>query len=269
MGSLSGKTALVTGGAGNIGRATARALANAGSNVVLADRNQAGAAACAAEIVADGGRAVPLHVDLEDDDSIRSMVSDTVAEFGGLDILHNNAAATVIARSQDLDVEAMDLAVWDLTMRVNLRAPLLACQVSIPHMRSRGGGCIVNTVSGAARGGDLRHTAYFASKAALIQLTKAIATQYGRAGIRCNAVSPGFIASDEPGRQGVALQPEALLEQNLIARLGRAEDIAEAVLFLVSESSGFITGQVLIVDGGASAHAPNFARDIKQQIRAS
>lgn len=265
MKDLEGKTAIVTGGAGNIGRGCASALAEAGASVVVADVDEAGAKECADQILAAGGTAAGVHVDLGDDESIRALVDRAVAQFGRLDILHNNAAATLVARSRDLGVADMDLDVWDISMRVNLRAPMLASRFAIPHLKASGGGSIINTVSGAGNVGDLRHTAYGVSKAGLMQLTRAIATQHGIDGIRCNAVSPGFIASDDPNRAGAAQYSHEIIEQNLVARLGARTDIANAVVFLASERASFITGQILCVDGGASVHTPNYPTALKRR----
>jgi NAD(P)-dependent dehydrogenase (short-subunit alcohol dehydrogenase family) len=265
MGELDGKAAIVTGGAGNIGQACAAALARSGAKVVVADVDEAGAMECAERIDAAGGSGMAIRVDLGDEESVRSLIETTVDAFGRLDILHNNAAATVLARSRDLGVADMDLEVWDTSLRINLRGPMLASKMAIPHMKAAGGGCIINTVSGAGNIGDLRHTAYGVTKAGLMQLTRAIATQHGVDGIRCNAVSPGFIASDDPNRAGAAQHSDEIIEQNLVSRVGAPADIANAVLFLVSESSGFMTGQILVVDGGASVHGPNYPKALARR----
>jgi NAD(P)-dependent dehydrogenase (short-subunit alcohol dehydrogenase family) len=260
-----GKTAVVTGGAGNIGRACAAALAASGARVVVADLDESGAKESAERIVDAGGVGFATHVDLADDQSIRALIETALEQFGRLDILHNNAAATLMARSRDAGVADMDMEVWDHSLRVNLRAPLLASQAAIPHMKANGGGCIINTVSGAGNIGDLRHTAYGVSKAGLMQLTRAIATQHGVDGIRCNAVCPGFISSEDPSREGAARHSQELLEQNLIGRLGLPTDIANAVVFLASERSAFMTGQIVVVDGGASVHGPNYPTALRRR----
>jgi NAD(P)-dependent dehydrogenase (short-subunit alcohol dehydrogenase family) len=265
MKELEGQTAIVTGGAGNIGRACAAALAASGARVVVADLDEDGAKESAEKIVDAGGVGFATHVDLADDLSIRTVIDTAIEQFGRLDILHNNAAATGMARSRDAGVADMDMVVWDYSLRVNLRAPLLASRAAIPHMKANGGGCIINTVSGAGTIGDLRHTAYGVSKAGLMQLTRAIATQHGVDGIRCNAVCPGFISSDDPNRVGAAQHSQELLEQNLIQRFGRPADIANAVVFLASERSSFMTGQIVVVDGGASVHSANYPRALRRR----
>lgn len=265
MNELRGKTAIVTGGAGNIGQGCATAMAAAGANVVVADVEGARAKECAEVIAAAGGTAIGIEVDLAIDSSIKTMVETAVEHFGALHILHNNAAATLLARSDDPGVLDIDPDVWDQEMRINLRAPMMASKFAIPHIAEAGGGSIINTVSGAGNTGDLRHTAYGVSKAGLMQLTRALATQHGIDGIRCNAVSPGFVASNDPNRAGAAQHMTEIVEQSLVGRVGVPADIAAAVVFLASDQASFITGQILAVDGGASVHTPNYPKAIKRR----
>ena len=156
MKELEGKTAIVTGAAGNIGRACATALAASGARVLVADLDESGAKESAQKIIDAGGVGFATHVDLADDQSVRALIETALAQFGRLDILHNNAAATLVARSRDAGVADMDPEVWDYSLRVNLRAPMLASQAAIPHMKANGGGCIINTVSGAGNIGIFR-----------------------------------------------------------------------------------------------------------------
>ena len=257
MGRLDGKIAIITGAASGIGRVTAERVAAEGARTVVADLNEAGAHEVVAKIAAAGGAATAVPVDLGDTDSVRAMVGAAVAAYGGLDILHNNAAATALAATVDLPVSEADPAVWDETMRVNLRGTMLAIQVAVPHLIARGGGSVINTASGAGLAGDLRPPAYGASKAALISLTRYVAAEFGRQGVRCNAISPGFIVIPEkPGREAVHA---TMLRHQLTPRLGRPEDIAALVVFLASDESAFITGQNICVDGGALAHQPFLA----------
>ena len=184
------------------------------------------------------------------------MIDAAVASYGGLDILHNNAAATRLAATRDVPVSAADPDVWDETMRVNLRGAMLAIQAAAPHLIARGGGSIINTSSGSGLLGDLRNPAYGASKAALINLTRYVATEYGQQGVRCNAISPGFIViGEKPGREAVNA---IMLRHALTPRLGRPEDVAALVVFLASDESAFITGQNICVDGGM--HRPPAVR---------
>jgi len=258
-GRLTGKIAVVTGAASGIGAATARRLAAEGAHTVVADLNTAGAEVVAGEIRAAGGSAHPVPVDLGDVESVRAMVAATVEVFGGLDVLHNNAAATHLAARRDLAVVEADPDVWDETMRINLRGTMVAIQAAVPHMIARGGGSVINTSSGAGLAGDLRNPAYGASKAALINLTQYVATQYGKQGVRCNAIAPGFIVTSASVGSAQGAVRETMLRHHLTPRLGRPEDIAAAVVFLAGDESSFITGQTLRVDGGLLAHQPYVA----------
>jgi NAD(P)-dependent dehydrogenase (short-subunit alcohol dehydrogenase family) len=258
---LVGKIAIITGAASGIGQATARRVAAEGARTVVADLDAAGAKQVAGEIGAAGGEATAVQVDLGEVDSVRAMVRAAVTAYGGLDILHNNAAATRLAATADLPVSAADPDVWDDTMRVNLRGAMVAIQAAVPHMMARGGGSVINTSSGSGLTGDLRNPAYGASKAALISLTRYVATEFGKQGIRCNAISPGFIViGSKPGREAVHA---TMLRHALTPRLGRPEDIAALVVFLASDESAFITGQNICVDGGMLAHQP-FVADFRE-----
>jgi NAD(P)-dependent dehydrogenase (short-subunit alcohol dehydrogenase family) len=258
-GRVQGRLALVTGAAGGIGVACARALAREGASVALADVDLAAAQREADAIVAEGGRAIAIAVDLGDEASVIAMVDAAVERLGGLDILHNNAADTRLSGTRDMPVERVDTQVWDAILRVNLRGTMIASRAAIPHLRRRGG-AIVNTSSGAALAGGLSHSAYSASKAALHSLTQSIATQHGKEGIRCNAIAPGLIVT--PATRDTYAGSElgaVMLRHHLTPRLGRPEDIAAAVVFLASDEAAFITGQVICVDGGLLAHQPYVA----------
>jgi NAD(P)-dependent dehydrogenase (short-subunit alcohol dehydrogenase family) len=260
MGRLDGKIAVITGAASGIGKATAERVAAEGARTVLADLNADGAHEVAAKIVAAGGAATAVRAYLGDSGSVRAMIEAAVITYGGLDILHNNAAATHLAATRDLPVSAADPDVWDETMRVNLRGAMVAIQAAVPHMIARGGGSVINTASGSGLTGDLRNPAYGASKAALISLTRYVATEFGKQGVRCNAISPGFIVIPEkPGRDAVNA---VMLRHHLTPRLGRPEDIAALVVFLASDESAFITGQNICADGGLLAHQP-FVADFR------
>ena len=260
MGRLDGKIAIITGAASGIGKATAQRVAAEGARIVVADLNADGAKQVAETISAAGGEATAVQADLADNDSVRAMVESAVTAYGGLDILHNNAAATHLAATRDLPVSAADPAVWDEMMRVNLRGALVAIQAAVPHMIARGGGSVINTASGSGLTGDLRNPAYGASKAALISLTRYAATEFGKQGIRCNAISPGYIVI--PGKPGRDALNATMLRHALTPRLGRPEDVAALVVFLASDESAFITGQNICVDGGSLAHQP-FVADFR------
>ncbi|WP_157218349.1 SDR family NAD(P)-dependent oxidoreductase [Flavisphingomonas formosensis] len=262
---LSGKVAIVTGAGSGIGRATAQALARAGAAVVAADLDGGSAARVAQEIGAAGGRATGVRTDVAQEGDIRAMIETAVAEYGGIDILHNNAAASSPAlMSRDRDIVSMDIEVWDEAFAVNLRGPMLGCKHAIPQMLKRGGGVIVNTSSASGLTGDVVRPAYGASKGGLGALTLYVATQYGKQGIRCNAIAPGVMETPALAAN-VSEEDIALYRRNhLTPRLGRPEDVAAAVVFLASPGAAFITGQVISVDGGLLSHHPTYAEFMRR-----
>jgi NAD(P)-dependent dehydrogenase (short-subunit alcohol dehydrogenase family) len=267
MNRVKDKVAIVTGAGSGIGAACAAALAAEGAKVVFADINLESAQRQAAVSRAAGQDADGAAVDIGDEASIRHLIDFVIERYGALDILHNNAADTRLSSTRDAPVEQMDVAVWDDLMRINLRGTMLACKYAIPHLRARGGGSIINTASGAGHAGMLSHTAYGVSKAGIIMLTKYVATQHGKEGIRCNAISPGLILS--PATQGnyaASGVGEMMLRHHLTPRLGKPEDIANAVLYLASDESTFVTGEILAVDGGALAHQPFYADSAKMSV---
>lgn len=265
---LEGKVAIVTGAGSGIGRATALALAREGARVVVADLDEAGAEETVSAVAAAGvcGEALAHAVDVSDEAQVEAMVARAVEAFGGLDVLHNNAAAIGAAGAgRDHDVAAIDLAVWQRVMAVNLAGPMLGCKHAIPRMLERGGGSIINTSSGSALQGDLTNPSYAISKGGLNTLTLYVAAQYGKRGIRCNAIAPGLILSHGPERFGGERYVSMLEEHHLTPRVGRPDDIANAVVYLASDESSFVTGQIVRVDGGITTHAPPFA-DIQRMM---
>lgn len=252
---LDGKIAVISGGAGGIGFATARLMTARGAKVVLADLAHDRASALAAQLPG----AIALDLDLANEASIEAMIEATVTHFGRLDIVHNNAALLDPALAPlDGDIEHMATDVWDRTMAVNLRGTMLACRAALPHLRASRG-CIVNTVSNLALQGHLIQAAYSASKAALIQLTRSIAASHGRLGVRCNAVAPGMTLTPALEAAFPPLLRQAVEDETLREQLGRPEDIAEAVAFLAADAARNITGQVLVADGGCASHVPGIA----------
>lgn len=258
MGGLEGKVAIITGAANGIGAATAARLAQEGAAVVVADIDADSAVARADEIESKGGTAIGVGVDIADESAVDRLVAATVSRFGGIDVLHNNASAMNLTPA-DVDVLGLDLGTWDGTLHTNLRGTLLCCRAALPHILERGGGSIVNTSSGQALLGDSGQTAYAAAKAAVIALSRSIATQYGRHGVRCNAICPGMILTDRLRKKLDGPATERLLRHQLLARAGEPEDIAALVYFLVSDEGSFITGQAISIDGGLQAHMPSYA----------
>ncbi len=260
MGRVDGKVAIVTGAASGIGATTAELLAREGAKVIVADINGEGAATQADRIVGEGLEAHGVAFDLGDEASVKELVLEVVNRYGQVDVLHNNAAATAIAATADGLIAEATAAVWDDTFRINVRGTMLMIREVVPHMLARGAGSIINTSSGAALAGDLGHGAYGASKAAINALTTYAATEFSKRGIRVNAVAPGLVitpASASSGHAGELF--DVMLANHLTPRLGAPLDIANAVLFLASDESTFVTGQVICVDGGVLAHQPYFS----------
>lgn len=261
MRELDDKVAILTGAGGGIGSATAQLLAARGARVVLADIHVQSAERAAELVEKAGGSALPLYLDLASEDSIISLVRSTLDRFGKIDVLHNSAADLSPELSgRDRDVEAMEAEVWDRTFRVNVRGTMLSCKYVLPHMVANGGGSIINTASNLGLQGNVGQAAYAASKAAVMQLTRSIATSHGRRGIRCNTVSPGLVMTPAV-RDNLPPQLHKIVAgETLTPYLGVPEDIANAVAFLASDAARYVTGHNLIVDGGTSSHVPGFAQ---------
>ncbi len=255
MGQLEGKVAVVTGGGGGIGGATARALAREGAAVAVVVVDHDAADRVAREILASGGDALAVVADLAEEDDVVAAISGTVARFGRLDVLHNNAALTDSAfLDRDTDVEGLSVEVWDRTLAVNLRSQMLTCKHAIPHLVATGGGSIINMSSGAALKGDRTRTAYGVSKAGVGTLTMYVATSHGKQGIRANTIVPGLIITDAVRAHLSEKLLARLSEVPLTPYLGQPDDVAGLVVFLASDASRYITGQMIVVDGGMSAH---------------
>jgi NAD(P)-dependent dehydrogenase (short-subunit alcohol dehydrogenase family) len=250
-----GKVAIITGGVGGIGAATARLMASRGARVVIADIAGDRASALANDL--QGAFAITL--DLEHQSSIKKMIADVVAHYGQLDILINNAAllGPEIAQ-QDGNVEDMDTDLWDRTYRINVRGTMIACREALPHLRATRGN-IVNTVSNLALQGHIIQAAYSSSKAAIIQMTRAIAASHGAHGVRCNAVAPGMTSTPALLEAFPPVLRQLVEDETLRDQLGEPKDIAEALAFLASPAARNITGQVLVSDGGSASHVPGLA----------
>ena len=268
---LAGRVAIVTGSASGIGRGTAAFLAREGASVVVADLDASGSHNVAQTIEQEGGTAISLQVDVSEEQSVRSMIAKTLERFGRLDVLHNNAAALgETAPGVDADLLALDVDVWDRAMAVNLRGVMLGCKHAIPAMLESGGGSIINTSSGASENGHVAGAAYATSKAGVNSLTRQVATQFGKRGIRCNAVLPGLIMTPAVSASMTPAIVDMMLEHHLTTHAGEVEDIAGMVAYLASDDARYVTGQLIRVDGGIGSHLPTFAdtnRAIEKQRR--
>lgn len=256
MGRLEGRVAIVTGGGGGIGGASARALAREGASVAVVDIDGDRAMEVVRDIEASGGAALVVQADLSGEDQVAAAVRITVGEFGRLDILHNNAALTESEfLSRDTRVTELALDVWERTMAVNLRSQMLTCKHAIPEMEKHGGGSIINMSSGAAFSGDRVRTAYGVSKAGVHTLTMYVATSHGKKNIRANTIVPGLIITDAVRAHIPENALASLSRATLTPHLGEPDDIADLVVFLSSDESKYITGQMIAIDGGMSVHA--------------
>jgi NAD(P)-dependent dehydrogenase (short-subunit alcohol dehydrogenase family) len=259
---MEGKAAIVTGGAGGIGSATVRALAGEGASVVVVDIDGPGAAAVAESVEASGGTAMSVQADLSEEAEVASVVGAAVDRYGRLDILHNNAALTDSDfLSRDTQVTDLSLEVWERTMAVNLRSQMLTCKYAIPAMVRNDGGSIINMSSGAAFKGDRTRTAYGVSKAGVNALTMYAATAHGKQGIRVNTIVPGLIITDAVRAHLTEGMLDGLSRSTLTPFLGQPDDIANLVVFLASEESRYITGQMIVIDGGMSVHVGHVGQD--------
>lgn len=250
---LRGKTAIITGSAGGIGRATALQFAREGASLTLVDLNQESGEEVAREINAGGGRAMFERADVTRASDCRRAVERTLAEFGGIHILFNNAG--IIRRASVVELSEQD---WDAVIAVNLKSMFLMCREVIPIMARARSGSIINTSSGWGIAGGARAAAYCASKGAVVLMTKAMAIDHGPQNIRVNCICPGDTDTAmlrNEARQLGESEDRFLAEsaRRPLGRIGTTEEIARAVLFLAGEASSFVTGTALVVDGGGLA----------------
>jgi NAD(P)-dependent dehydrogenase (short-subunit alcohol dehydrogenase family) len=252
---LEDRVALITGGASGIGLATAERFLEEGARVVIADLSREGGEAAVAALGAKGpGRLEAVVCDVSRSDAVARLVEGIVARHGRIDVLFNNAGMFVPNELHEVAAEE-----WDEILRVNLTSVYLVSKQVLPHMLARGKGAIVNNSSVAGLVGDLRSAAYCATKGAVAQLTRAMALDYARRGIRVNAICCGEIDTPlfarEAGQLGLSVDQfrARLNEAHPIGRIGRPREAADAVVFLASDEASFITGALLPVDGGYSA----------------
>jgi NAD(P)-dependent dehydrogenase (short-subunit alcohol dehydrogenase family) len=249
---LESRIAVVTGSGSGIGQAGALAMAREGAVVIVADRDAAAGEATADRIRTQGGRAEAVATDVADDAAVEHLVRSTLDRHGRIDILHNHAGIQIGGPLTDVSLDGFD-ASW----RINVRAHFLAARLAMPAMIAAGGGVILNTASNSGMFYDREMIAYATSKHAVVAMTRQMALDYARHKVRVNALCPGWVDTpfNEPfiAQMGGRAAIEAYVREKIpMGRWATAEEIAEAILFLVSDRSAFMTGQALVVDGGES-----------------
>jgi 3-oxoacyl-[acyl-carrier protein] reductase len=248
------RSVIITGAAHGIGAAYADRLASDGWAVVVADLDGKGAEEKARELGKNGFKALGVRADISSEDDVQKMVDLTVKEFGGITGLVNNAAVFSVVPMSRAPFDEIPLSEWDLMLTVNVRGTWQVCKAVVPHMASAGYGKIVNISSGTALMGSASRIHYVASKGAILSFTKTLAQEVGPRGVRVNCVAPGSTLSEEDPDEATVEYRKARAKDRAIARLQVPADLAGAVSFFLSPDSDFITGQTLIVDGGAMMH---------------
>ncbi len=258
MNRLKDKVAIVTGSTSGIGIGIAKLFAAEGAKVVICGRRQEKGQAVVDEIVKEGGEASYHFMDITVTESIEQLIADTVEKYGKLDVLVNNAANVGL---KDGRVDELTLEMWDKIFQSDIRGTFYATKCALPYMKkNEKGGSIINIGSMASCGGDLGSTAYACAKAGVDLLTQSTALQYGKQNIRCNCVRPGLIVTP----QNEAYVPQALkdifLSNIMVNRYGCPEDIGQMCVYLASDESSYVTGQIVNVDGGLNSHVSTVAQ---------
>lgn len=250
MARLSGKVAIVTGGARGIGRHYSMALAAEGARVMIADIVDG--ASVVKEIADRQGEAASFTFDVSDEAQVKALIDATLARFGQIDVVVNNAALYATLKPRNLT--EYDVDTWDKVMAVNVRGPFLMVKHVVPHMASRKSGKIINITSGVAYKGIPRMLPYVTSKGAMMAFTRGLSRELGEHGIAVNSLAPGYILSDTGLENTQHVEEERVKVRNTRAfkRDGYPEDLTGALVFLASSDSDFVTGQTILVDGGSA-----------------
>ena len=257
MNRLKDKVAIVTGSTSGIGIGIAKLYAAEGAKVVICGRRAEKGQAVVDEIVKAGGEASYHFMDITDPASIDALMADTVEKYGKIDVLVNNAANVAL---KDGRVDELTIEMWDAIFQSDMRGTFYTTKCALPYMQKNNGGSIVNIGSMASCAGDLGSTAYACAKAGVDMLTQSVALQYGKSNIRCNCVRPGLIVTP----QNEAHVPQALkdifLSNIMVNRYGCPEDIGYLCVYLGSDESTYVTGQIMTVDGGLNSHTTTVAQ---------
>ena len=258
MDRLKGKVAIVTGSTSGIGVGIARLFAAEGAKVVICGRREEKGQAIVNRIAEEGGEAWYHFMDVTDTLSVERLISDTAEKYGKVDILVNNAANVGL---KDGRVDEITLEMWDAIFQSDIRGTFYATKCVLPYMqKNENGGSIINIGSMAACGGDLGSTAYACAKAGVDMLTKSTALQYGKQKIRCNCVRPGLIVTPENESRVPQALKDIFLSNIMVDRYGCPEDIGHMCVYLASDESSYVTGQIVNVDGGLNSHVPTVAQ---------
>ncbi|MBX5490049.1 MAG: 3-oxoacyl-ACP reductase FabG [Chloroflexi bacterium] len=252
---LQGRVAIVTGGGHGIGRAYVLGLAREGARVAIAELDAPAAEEVAREVAAAGGEALAVPTDVSDEASTRHMARVTAERFGGIDILVNNASIFATIPMSRVGFEEISVEEWDRLMAVNLKGPWLCTRAVVPYMRQRGKGKIINIASGTVLdGGGGTRAHYVASKAGVVGLTRTLACELGKDNICVNTLAPGSTLSERDPNENILRFRQAAAASRALKRVERPEDLVGTVLFLASDDSDFITGQMIVCDGGSGMH---------------
>ena len=254
---LKGKVAIVTGSTSGIGIGIAKLYAAEGAKVVICGRRQEKGQAVVDEIVKAGGEAYYHFMDITAIESIEQLFADTEAKYGRIDILVNTAANVGL---KDGRVDELTLEMWDAIFQSDVRGTFYATKCVIPYMEKVGGGSIINIGSMASCSGDLGSTAYACAKAGVDKLTEYTALQYGKMNIRCNCVRPGLIVTPQNEAHVPQVLKDIFLSNIMVNRYGCPEDIGHMCVYLGSDESAYVTGQIVNVDGGLNSHVPTVAQ---------